>query len=431
MVTFLGILQFIFMSINCVYELKRKSSATFLWGVLIVMFGIPHMLSTIMKTYKYSSETMKEASIFVILFCLIYLVTRYIINRKKTNNKNTKIDLTIKETNEIEKFMKVLFYALIAVVLIRCLTIIRQGNGILNTTWETMRETSKGGYLSFSQLFITLFFASSSCIILAIRLKNRKIIILGSILVLVEVIISRNRIEILPVFVAIIYSYIYSHDKFKLKSIIFLGIIGIIAIYTVYALRAFRHIGTFDNLIKNYDIKSFNEKVVTYLENDDGELSLREYMYFFIENNNNFTDFGKGHTYIRMALIFVPTKWSFNTKPADFAITMGKAILPKSIGFSIHPTLFGDVYANFGTYGFLWGAYWAIFTSCIDGIIEKRNKTLYLPFIQNFGIAYIIEARGSVYNAFAWSVYGAITLTFSYIIFKWVNNSEKNFKKNN
>ena len=63
--------------------------------------------------------------------------------------------------------------------------------------------------------------------------------------------------------------------------------------------------------------------------------------------------------------------------------------------------------------------------SLVDKIIEKRNKIIYLPFALNFGIAYVIEARGSVYNAFAWSVYGAIILAFLYTIFKWVNNSEK------
>lgn len=431
MAAFLGLAQFILMIINCVYELRRKSVSVFLWAVLAVMFGIPHTLATLFGAYKYSSSTMNEASVFVILFCLIYLLMRYILTLNKVKNNNDKVTLSEEETNTMNKFMKILFFILMIVVLARSIMIIRQGGGLLNTSWETMRAVSTSGYLSFSQIFITLFFVSSSCIILAIRLKNKKILFGGVLLILIEVIISRNRIEILPIFVAIIYSYIYSHDKLKLKSIIFLGIIGIVAIYIIYALRAFRHIGTFDNLIRNYDIKSFNDKVVTYFENDDGELSLREYMYYFIENNNYFTDFGKGHTYKRMMLIFVPTKWSFDLKPTDFAITMGKAVLPNSIGYSIHPTLFGDVYANFGTYGFAWGAFWAIFVSSVDKIIERRNKIIYLPFALNFGIAYIIEARGSVYNAFAWSVYGAIILAVLYTIFKWVNNSEKIFKKNN
>lgn len=429
MVIFLGIVQFICIAINCIYELRKNSTAVFLWAVLMVMFGIPHLLSTLLTTYKYSKSTINEASVFVILFCVIYLLIRLVSKRKYDKIQNK--DLSKNEICEMNKYMKILFCLLGVIVVIRCIIIIRQGGGLLNTTWETMRATSNGGYFSFSQIFITLFFVSSSCIIMAIKLKNRKIAIFGIILVLIEVLVSRNRIEILPIFVAIIYLYIEKYDKIKLRSVIFLGIIGIFAIYTVYALRAFRHIGTIDNLIKNYDLKSFNEKVVTYLENDDGELSLREYMYYFIENNNNFNDFGKGHTYIRMLFVFIPQKWSFNIKPNDFAITMGKAILPNSTGYSIHPTLFGDAYANFGIYGFLCGGLWAIIANCIDNIIRKNNKTLYLPLVLNFGIAYIIEARGSVYNAFTWSVYGFVILKISYIIFRWVNNSERNVEKNN
>ena len=208
MVTGLGIMQFLSIAINCIYELKRKSTAIFLWAVLIVMFGIPHMLSTMMGTYKYSDTTMKYASVFVILFCLIYLLTRYIVTRNKENDKRDKVNLSAEEINQMSKFMKILFYILIIIVFIRCATIIHQGGGILNTTWETMRETSQGGYFSFSQIFIILFFTSSSCIILAIRLRNKKIAILGTLLVLMEVIISRNRVEILPLFVTIIYIYI-------------------------------------------------------------------------------------------------------------------------------------------------------------------------------------------------------------------------------
>lgn len=425
MVAFLGFMQFISIIMNCIYELRKKSIAVFLWAVLVVMFGIPHMLSTLMGTYKYSKATMQEASIFVILFCIVYFITRYIFGKKHKNDREEITDLSTEPIEEMNKFMRILFIAMIVIIFTRCIIIIKQGGGLLNTSWSTMRETS-GGYLSFTHIFTTLFFASSSCIILAIKLKNKKIAIIASILVIIDVLISRNRIEILPIFVSIIFLYIKNKNKVNLKSIFILGMLGIVAIYMIYALRAYRHIGTIENLVENYNVKTFNEKVLTYLEKDDGELSLRNYMYYFIENNNNFEDFGKGHTYIRMAFVLIPTGLSFGIKPTDFAISMGKAVLPNSVGFSMHPTLFGDVYANFGIYGFLWGAFWAIMVNCIDCIIKRRNTTLQLPFALNFGIAYVIEARGSVYNAFTWSVYGAIILIIAYIVFRWVNNSEKN-----
>lgn len=421
MIGLLGVIQFILIAINCIYELKKKSSAVFLWAVLLIMFGIPHMFSTLMGTYGYSFSTMKEASIFVILFNIVYFFVRNILKNKE-NIKEDKLKLLEYEQKEICNFMYVLFAIMAVTVFIRIVLLSKQAGGFFNTSWETMRQTT-GGYFSFAQIFTPIFFVSSSCILLAIKLKDRKIIIFSTIIILVEVLISRNRIEILPIFVAIIYVYILKENKIGLKKIFILGCIGIISIYCIYALRVFRHSGSVRNFINTYSFKTFNLKVLNYLENDDGELGLRKYMYYFIENDNDFQNFGKGHTYLRMAFVLIPTKWSFGLKPDDFAISMGKAILPNSTGFSMHPTLFGDVYANFGFYGFLWGIFWAIFVNMIDKMIEKRNKIIYLPMVSIFSISYIIEARGSVYNGFVWSVYGYLLLIFIYIVFKVVKNS--------
>lgn len=425
MVLLLGILQFIIISMICIYELKRKSVSVFLWAVLLVMFGIMHMLSILLNTYEYSTNTMNEASIFVILFSSLYLITRYLTQRKK--------DLIVEENigsheknkdDEMKKFMYALFIGLIFIVFIRLIVLSRQAGGILNTSWGTMRETV-GGYFSFSQIFIPIFFVCSSCMVIAIKLKNKTIVITSIIIIVLEVIISRNRIEILPIFCSIIYSYILKNKKFTMKHITVLALIGILSIYFIYALRVFRHSGSIENFFETYNLVSFNKKVGEYLEDDSGELGLRKNMYFFIENDNNFEDFEKGHTYIRMALVLLPTSWSFGLKPNDFAITMGKAVLPTAQGYSVHPTLFGDVYANFGFLGFFMGSFWAIFVLILDKIIIKSNRLLRLPISMICGIIYIIQARGSIYNAFSWLVYCIIILIFIYIIFRVIMNTKK------
>lgn len=424
MVLLLGLLQFIMISIICVYELKRKSVAIFLWAVLLVMFGIMHMLSILLNTYEYSTDTMNEASLFVILFCCFYLITRYLTQRKKDIITEEKLELKNDEKDNMKKFMYVLFIGLIFIVFIRLIMLSRQAGGLLNTSWGTMRETV-GGYFSFSQIFIPVFFVCSSCMILAIKLKNKKILILSVLVILLEVMISRNRIEILPIFCSVIYAFILKNKKFTIKQIAILALIGILSIYFIYALRVFRHSGSIENFFDTYNLVSFNEKVGEYLEDDSGELGLRKNMYYFIENNNNFEDFEKGHTYIRMALVLLPTEWSFGLKPEDFAITMGKAVLPTAVGYSVHPTLFGDVYANFGFFGFLMGIFWAIFVLMLDKIVIKSYKLLRLPISIICGIIYIIQARGSVYNAFSWLVYCIIILIFIYIMFRLIINTKK------
>lgn len=59
----------------------------------------------------------------------------------------------------------------------------------------------------------------------------------------------------------------------------------------------------------------------------------------------------------------------------DFAITMGLAIDKSSIGYSVHPTFFGDCYANFNFWGVFLSIPTAIFVTKVDKYIyNSRNK---------------------------------------------------------
>lgn len=420
MTIFLGIIQFIIIALICIYELCKKSTSVFLWAVLLIMFGFPHMISIIFNKYDYSESTMNEASLFVILFSIIYLSIRYLYYRYFYKPKKTEKEDKNKEIKIEKKFLIVLFIILICIVTLRILELARVAGGISDITWATMRSTDDG-YFSFAQIFIPVFFASSSCIILSMRLKEKKIMICSIILVMIEVLISKNRIEILPILVGVIYNYILNIKKVDLRKIVVLGIIGVLTLYSIYGLRVFRHAGSIQNFIDKYNVRTFNTTVIDYFKNDDGELSLRNHMYYFIEKDNNFENFGKGHTYLRMLLVLVPTSWSFGIKPTDFAISMGKAILPDSTGFSTHPTLFGDAYANFGFYGFYIGIFWAIFAIVIDKLNINLSKTISLTISFVVSIFYIIQGRGSVYNAFAWCTYSIILLFIVYELVKNIN----------
>lgn len=426
MTLILGILQFLVIIMLCIYELNKKSVAIFLWATLLIMFGITHLTSILIGSYVFSSETMNKASIFVILFSIIYFATRCILEKLFNKKNNEKM---IKNEKETEQFMYVLFIILIVIVSIRIITLSRGAGGIINTSWETMRTTvTQTNYLSFTQIFVSLFFVGSTCMILAIELKNKKILILSLLIVLVEVLISRNRIEILPILVTFIYYYIRKRDKISIKMLVGLAIMGILSIYLIYGMRVFRRSGSFKDFFEQYTFASFNKEVGRYLEEDDGELGLRKYYYYFIENNNKFNNFNKGHTYIRMAMVLIPSKFSFGLKPDDFAITMGTAINNRVKGLSIHPTLFGDVYANFGLLGVFMGIFWSVYVCILDKISNNRNYTKSSIYSIVISISLIIQGRGSVYNAFASLVLSIILLKTIYLIFKWVKNSIENKK---
>ena len=76
---------------------------------------------------------------------------------------------------------------------------------------------------------------------------------------------------------------------------------------------------------------------------------------------------------MRLALLFVPAAIA-KFKPRDFAIDMYKEWMhvdnPRG---TMHPTLFGDVFANFGFMCFLLGIVYGILVSFVDEFIKATK----------------------------------------------------------
>lgn len=425
----LGAIQLILIVIICVYEFKRKSVSIFLWAVLLIMFGIMHFLSCLSSNTEYSNEVMNKASIYVVIFCLSYLLLR-----KVTQKENNSECIEIKSDEEVKRFQKIFYNILIImlvfVVVLQISSLATSAGGLSNTSWGNMRKATVGQeYFSYSQMFTTLFFVASSSLLIALSKKDRRKSIILTILIIVEVVVSRNRIEILPLFCAIITVYISKIDVLNLKRIFLLIGMTIIIIYSVYGLRVFRHYGTLENFANEFNFVEFNKTLGTYIRTDNGELGLRNHFYYFISNNNNFYGFNEGSTYKRMLLVLLPAKWSYGLKPSDFAITMGQAVDPTLIGYSVHPTLFGDCYANFGFIGCIFmGLFWAIYANILDYIIKiQKNHYFKYSLISICAVAYVIIGRGSVYNGFVWQFYGIIILYLINVLSRLrINKNEDN-----
>ncbi len=413
----LGIIQFIIILYILFYEYKRRSASVFLWVMLFVIFAISHLATCLMGSNTFSVDALNEVSLYVILFCAIYHITILLFGRKESNVFNVdriKLrDEALKYRKYITRFSNVLAVIMVLVVIIRLFLLITGSGGLQNISWATMRHmSSTDGVFSFSELFSVLYFVGSVALLLALLEKKYKKVIFLSLLVIIEVIISRNRIEILPLICTFLSLFIMKYKTLSLRLVIILAASLVIIIYTVYGLRVFRHYGTLSDFASDFSVTSFNDKVNQYIQTDNGELGLKNFFYYFAENKNNFENFGEGHTYKRMLLFMVPTSLSFGLKPPDFAISMGHAVDPTISGYSVHSTLFGDCYANFGFLGFVFmGIFWAIFVLLLDKLIIKTNSN-YLKVSVFFVIAitYIIIGRGSVYNGFVWMAYSIITL---------------------
>jgi hypothetical protein len=233
-----------------------------------------------------------------------------------------------------------------------------------------------------------------------------------------EIIITRNKIEVLPILCVLITIPILKNKRISFRFVLFGILSAIMVVYTIYALWIFRSYGSISDFISKFDFLEFNEIVFAKItENEsNGELNYRKWFYYYIQNNNNFKNFNRGHSYIRMLLVYIPTRFSFGVKPPDFAISMGAAI-GMDEGGSMHPTLFGDCYANLNVFGIFLGGFWAFYATIVDKIVISQDpKNAVLIYVLN-SVVYVIMGRGSVYNPFTFVAYGVpLILVISFII---------------
>ena len=384
----------------------------FLWGTLFVMFSIPHLLMFFVGSFEYPSWVIDKVSIFVVLFCIFYMVGIKLIPW----NNRPNISLLVPEN---KSYITTFVFLLFVLIFVRTLVLYRATGSLLNTSWAENRNVSDEVF--FMKLYAYFYYVFSSVLLLCFLYRTHLKIVVVIALLVFGVILSRNRMEILPLFISIYWFYILKENKFGGLFFIKCLLLLVCAVYSIFALLIFRYYGSIDMFLSS-DIKwgDFNEVVTNMLFEGDGELALRKVFYYFVYHDNDFGGFGEGHTYFRILLWFLPTSLSFGIKPDDFAITMGQAWIPGIANFSVHPTLFGDCYANFGMCGCFLGLFWGIFIGVLDSYIRKAMYNNIKGFLLLILVSsnLVTIARGSVYNGFMCLFVGVIILN---IIFKFLS----------
>lgn len=418
----LGIMQLISIIGISVYEFRKKSLSVFLWATLLIMFGFPHTVSIITQTANYSDDVIIKASIFVILFNIFYIFSKSALYRFFSKNETLEWSnknlynqrvfiLNIRRKKRLERLY---FTLLLISFLILTYYSFKYLGGLSKGSWGAYRTLNKElGLTSLSRYGKYLLFASSGVSLIFLRNKNNKMALISMIIIIAYVLVTGNRIIILPVLTAIILKYIFFSDKkLSIKTLISLGIMGFLTIFIVYFLRLLRIYGGFYNMINSVSLIDLSKQTLEMILNGDGELGLRNAFYHFIYHNNNFENFNKGHTYIRLLLIAFPTSILKGIKPPDFAISMGSAwsMNPYNTSYSMHPTLYGDCFANLWWFGIFLGIFWAVFLFIIDKFTFKRNDVVKTMLMVLFTTVYVIVGRGSVYNGFFIAFLGLIII---------------------
>lgn len=417
MVVFLSVIQFLCIVAIMVLEFNKKSPAVFLWATVFLMFGVMHMVSCIAGTNAYSGAVLNEASLFVIGFCAVYVLTRILLLKGRVTTPHPYLEdgYLTQLSRQVSRAESTFFFVVLCMAVVADIAdkVIAMG-GLGNTSWGASREMQQS-YLNISQITSVIFLLLSGLLLYALMRRHYTYAGMVALVILIKVVISRNRVEVIPLFACLLGYYLIKRRRITIKMGIFCLICACLVIYVVYALRAYRWYGTIDNFLHTVTFQNFNEQILEFFREDNGELGLRKWFYYYIDGDNQFKDFGQGHSYLRVLMTFIPTRFSLGLKPADFAQAMGSAIgmIP---GGSMHPTLFGDAYANFGIWGIFAGAFWAGYVTLADKIMEFLRNDICVFFAYTIcAYAYVVEGRGAIYNGNVMMAYGLVVLMVLYV----------------
>lgn len=417
MVVFLSVIQFLCIVVIMVLEFNKKSPAVFLWATVFLMFGVMHMVSCIAGTNAYSGAVLNEASLFVIGFCAVYALMRILLLKGRVTTPYPYLEdgYLTQLSKQVSRAESTFFFVVLCVAVVADIAdkVIAMG-GLGNTSWGASREMQQS-YLNISQITSVIFLLLSGLLLYALMRRHYTYAGMVALVILIKVVISRNRVEVIPLFACLLGYYLIKRRRITIKMGIFCLICACLVIYVVYALRAYRWYGTIDNFLHTVTFQNFNEQILEFFREDNGELGLRKWFYYYIDGDNQFKDFGQGHSYLRVLMTFIPTRFSLGLKPADFAQAMGSAIgmIP---GGSMHPTLFGDAYANFGIWGIFAGAFWAGYVTLADKIMEFLRNDICVFFAYTIcAYAYVVEGRGAIYNGNVMMAYGLVVLMVLYV----------------
>lgn len=418
----LASIQLVLIAYIIFYELKKKSPSFFLWASLFVFFGIMHWLTLLLGNSKYTYETLDKCSIFVIIFCILYLITREFICSISRSQGTIKI---INESNIRDiRIQNISIKLIIGTVGIYVLVILFTAGGFSSIN-HSVNYTVMSQHTIINLLCAYIYIAISSVLLSLIVEKRKKDTIIVVICMVLYTMFSTSRINIIGVFVAIIGFVVLKNNRINFKQLLSVAVLGVLTIYATYLIRTFRYYYSFSD-IGNISITELNRLLTLFLINDDGDLGLRNVFYFLVSKNNQFPDLTTGQGYLRLLLFAIPSRFLNGLKPEDICITLGRIWMPSfkatnGVNYTVTPTLFGDAYANFGMWGFLLGIFWAVIVCAGDHFVHKRKNTIRYMYYMCEAVLYVIIGRGSVYNSF-------MHFFFAIILFTIIDYYTKHFR---
>lgn len=395
------------------YEWRKKSLGTVLWAMLFVVFTLPHSVHLYIGDY--NKNVLDTATVYAIIFIFLYSIIRFIYFYYADSPV---IEFNFRDCYETpEKLFNMVFAVYLVCFLFTAITFYGKGFTLLGSSWsdtlymkQTMLEVITGQ--------IVVAFSGLGFVCLSKNKKLHFVICLG--IYIFCLLWSKSRYNLLGFITPFIIFFIFNKDKRKVVLGIASGVFLVLLVFVFQQIRWLQDV----TLVSSVGAGEILRRSFEYMKEGGGEFGLLKAFYYFIEKNNNFVNFGEGLGYIRLLLLLIPSA-ILKSKPRDFAIDMYKEWThvdnPRG---TMHPTLYGDTFANFGFAGCFMGLLYGLFIIFIDENIKRTQDPMIRVMKISMGCTmFVLLGRGAMYNAIFNFIIGWFVLEATYWFFCSRRNS--------
>ena len=402
------------------YEWKRESLAVLFWAPTLVFFALPHWVHA--QGTEVPAWVIDEASYFALIFMGLYLVARILYHaRLGTDLRRRAHSFALSQIREADPLFVDLLYTLYTLAfLFRALCFYRRGGSIL------IARAYQDVVMGFPEYVAGILLMSLAAVVFIAFIRRQYVaMLIFALMYLFFYQTTQIRYYLLPFFVPFLVYFLFHPNR--RKQMLGMGL-GLLFIFLVYLVQQMRWVGNIATLAETPRMEIF-QNTLRYMRSGDGEFGLIKAFYYFLEKQNHLRDFGEGLGFLRLALLFLPASIA-PFKPRDFAIDMYREWFhvdnPKG---TMHPTAFGDAYANFGFWGAGLGLLYALWVSLVDESVRRTKDPLVRTIKISLAVTmFIILARGAVYNAIANFILGWALLLAVQILYAIIRYKQKPFR---
>jgi hypothetical protein len=425
----MDIIYYSFCIINIVFfvftgflDYKKRNPFFIVWVSILVTFLIPSIFDSAGDVVAINDHAdvislnwlqLIKAQTFAFGFCLVYIFFSSLIDKKI--NTHDKYNFKHIKKDELLLTNRVFYIAMLAFGMALGALVINHGfESLLTSSYGYYRESASP---VIKMLSFYLIASSGGCVLMLIKHSKIKFFLLVICITFFYLVVNTRQL-ILPFIAPFFYYFSFKKISLARFSLILLSVpVGLIFFLFLQLLR---YQGGLLSSLESVGTPEFNSLLLASLYDLKGESLIRYAYYYFIEHGHSTPGFMEALTYIRLLLLPLPSTYFGWIKPRDFDEVLYSTYYIHdhiSEAGTLHTTLMGSSYMNFGWLGIFSSIFFAILSFTYKKLCAQspplRKSLLYGTCFLSF----LMISRGSIYNSMAMLIISTIIiflLTYRY-----------------